>query len=92
VVIAVAFSLSRQADRSSLDASSIIALHARPARLRSLGSRQLPSLRQSRPALLVLGSLAGVVRLLGAGGGLFQDDIGKTVGALAIAPDRLAAG
>ncbi len=41
--------------------------------------------RQSAKALLVLGALAGVVQLLDAGVGAFQDDVGKTTGSLAIA-------
>jgi hypothetical protein len=41
--------------------------------------------RQSAKALLVLGALAGVVQLLDAGVGVFQGDVGKTIGPLAIA-------
>ena len=41
--------------------------------------------RQSANSLLVLGALAGVVQLLDAGVGIFQGDVGKTIGPLVIA-------
>jgi hypothetical protein len=41
--------------------------------------------RRNVPALIVLGSLAGVVQLLDAGVGLVQHDLGKTIGPLVIA-------
>jgi hypothetical protein len=41
--------------------------------------------RQSTPALLILGALAGAVQLLDAGIGLFEHDPGKCAGPLFIA-------
>jgi hypothetical protein len=41
--------------------------------------------RQSANSLLVLGALAGVVQLFDAGVGIFQGDVGKTIGPLVIA-------
>ena len=41
--------------------------------------------RQSQSALLVLGTLAGLIQLLDAGVGLLQHDLGKAIGPLVIA-------
>jgi hypothetical protein len=41
--------------------------------------------KQSTPALLILGALAGAMQLLDAGIGLFEHDIGKCAGPLFIA-------
>jgi hypothetical protein len=41
--------------------------------------------KQSAPALLILGALAGTMQLLDAGIGLFEHDIGKCAGPLFIA-------
>jgi hypothetical protein len=41
--------------------------------------------KQSMPALLILGALAGAMQLLDAGIGLFEHDIGKCAGPLFIA-------
>ena len=41
--------------------------------------------KQSAPALLILGALAGTVQLLDGGIGLFEHDLGKSVGPLFIA-------
>jgi hypothetical protein len=41
--------------------------------------------KQSTPALLILGALAGTMQLLDAGIGLFEHDIGKCAGPLFIA-------
>jgi hypothetical protein len=41
--------------------------------------------KQAAPALLMLGTLAGVMQLLDAGIGLFQHDLGKCAGPLLIA-------
>jgi hypothetical protein len=41
--------------------------------------------KQATPALLILGVLAGAIRLLDAGIGLFEHDLGKCAGPLLIA-------
>ena len=41
--------------------------------------------KQSTPALLILGALAGAMQLLDAGIGLFEHDLGKCAGPLVIA-------
>ena len=41
--------------------------------------------KQTTPALLILGTLAGVIQLLDAGIGLFEQDLGKCAGPLFIA-------
>ncbi len=41
-------------------------------------------IRRSAPALLFLGLLAGIIQLADAGVGLFQSDVGKTIGPLVI--------
>ena len=41
--------------------------------------------KQAMPALLILGALAGAMRLLDAGIGLFEHDLGKCAGPLFIA-------
>ena len=41
--------------------------------------------KQSTPALLILGAVAGAMQLLDAGIGLFEHDIGKSAGPLFIA-------
>ena len=66
-------------------ASQIFALYA-AARTIPLGLFALVAIyRQSANSLLVLGALAGVVQLLDAGVGIFQGDVGKTIGPLVIA-------
>ena len=41
--------------------------------------------KQSTPALLILGALAGAMQLLDAGIGLFEHDLGKCAGPLLVA-------
>jgi hypothetical protein len=66
-------------------ASQIFALYA-AARTIPLALFVLVAIyRRSARALLILGTLAGVVQLLDAGIGVFQGDVGKTIGPLAIA-------
>jgi hypothetical protein len=66
-------------------ASQVFALYA-AARTIPLGLFALVAIyRQSANSLLVLGALAGVVQLLDAGVGIFQGDVGKTIGPLVIA-------
>ena len=70
---------------SPTQASLILALYA--------GARTIPLAlfalwaiyKQSTPALLILGALAGAMQLLDAGIGLFEHDIGKCAGPLFIA-------
>jgi len=66
-------------------ASLMLALYAAartiPLALFALGSIY----KQSTPALLILGALAGAMQLLDAGIGLFEHDIGKCAGPLSIA-------
>ena len=66
-------------------ASLILALYAAartiPLALFALGAIY----KQSTPALLILGALAGAMQLLDAGIGLFEHDIGKCAGPLFIA-------
>ena len=66
-------------------ASLILALYA-AARTIPLGLFALWAIyKQSTPALLILGALAGAMQLLDAGIGLFEHDIGKYAGPLFIA-------
>jgi hypothetical protein len=67
------------------EASLILALYAAartiPLALFALGAIY----KQSTPALLILGGLAGVMQLLDAGIGLFEHELGKCLGPLCIA-------
>src|SRR6266568_6705752 len=66
-------------------ASLILALYA-AARTIPLALFALWAIyKQSTPALLILGALAGAMQLLDAGIGLFEHDIGKCAGPLLIA-------
>ena len=66
-------------------ASLILALYA-AVRTIPLASFALWAIyKQSTPALLILGALAGAMQLLDAGIGLFEHDIGKCAGPLFIA-------
>jgi len=66
-------------------ASLILALYA-AARTIPLALFALWAIyKQSTPALLILGALAGAMQLLDAGIGLFEHDIGKCAGPLFIA-------
>jgi hypothetical protein len=67
------------------EASLILALYA-AARTIPLSLFVLWAIyKQSTPALLILGALAGAMQLLDAGIGLFEHDIGKCAGPLFIA-------
>jgi len=67
------------------DASLIFAMYA-AARTIPLAVIVLIAIyKRSESALLVLGTLAGVIQLLDAGVGLFQHDLGKSIGPLVIA-------
>ena len=66
------------------EASLLLAMYAArtiPLALFALGAIY----KQSTPALLILGTLAGAMQLLDAGIGLFEHDLGKCVGPLFIA-------
>jgi hypothetical protein len=67
------------------EASLLLAMYAAartiPLALFALGAIY----KQSTPALLILGALAGAVQLLDAGIGLFEHDLGKCAGPLFIA-------
>src|SRR5882724_4792872 len=66
-------------------ASFIFALYA-AARTLPLALISLVAIyKRATSALLILGTLAGVIQLLDAGIGAFQHDLGKTIGPLAIA-------
>jgi hypothetical protein len=73
------------ADSVPTDASLLLAMYAAapriPLALFALGAIY----RQSTSALLTLGVLAGAMQLLDAGIGLFEHDLGKSVGPLFIA-------
>jgi hypothetical protein len=67
------------------DASTIFALYA-AARTIPLALITLVAIyKGSASALLVLGVLAGIIQFSDAGVGLFQHDVGKTVGPLFLA-------
>jgi hypothetical protein len=67
------------------ESSSLFALYA-AARTIPLALMTLATIyNRSTPALLILGTLAGVIQLLDAGIGLFQHDTGKCAGPLVIA-------
>ena len=73
------------ANSGSTDASFIFAMYA-AARTIPLALMALIAIyRQSQSALLVLGTLAGLIQLLDAGVGLLQHDLGKAIGPLVIA-------
>jgi len=67
------------------DASFIFALYA-AARTIPLAATTLVAIyKRSELALQVLGTLAGIVQMLDAGVGLYQRDLGKSIGPLVIA-------
>jgi hypothetical protein len=74
-----------RAESVPTEASLILALYA-AARTIPLALFALWAIyKQSTPALLILGALAGAMQLLDAGIGLFEHDIGKCAGPLFIA-------
>ena len=93
VLVASGFSLAGLVSPQSIlpgadapsDASLIFALYAAARTIPLALFVFLAIYRQSAKALLVLGTLAGVVQLLDAGVGVFQGDVGKTIGPLVIA-------
>jgi hypothetical protein len=99
VLVASGFSLAGLVSPQSIlpgadapsDASLIFALYAAARTIPLALFVLLAIYRQSAKALVVLGALAGVVQLLDAGVGVFQGDLGKTFGPLAIAALQLVA-
>jgi hypothetical protein len=93
VLTAVGFSVAGLINPTSLlpasdvttDASFIFALYA-AARTIPLAATTLVAIyKRSELALQVLGTLAGIVQMLDAGVGLYQHDLGKSIGPLVIA-------
>ena len=93
VLTAVGFSVAGLINPTSIlpagdvptDASFIFALYA-AARTVPLAATTLVAIyRRSELALQVLGTLAGIVQLLDVGVGLYQHDLGKSIGPLVIA-------
>jgi hypothetical protein len=93
VLTAVGFSVAGLINPASMlpagdvptDASFIFALYA-AARSIPLAATTLVAIYQrSALALQVLGTLAGIVQVLDAGVGLYQHDLGKSLGPLVIA-------
>jgi hypothetical protein len=71
------------------EASLLLALYA-AARAIPLAWFALAAIyKRATPALLILGSLAGVIQLLDAGIGVFEHDLGKVAGPLFIAALQL---
>ncbi|MEH2488686.1 hypothetical protein [Bradyrhizobium sp. AZCC 2230] len=91
VIVACGFSIAGLVSPSGIlpsgssptEASQIFAMYA-SARTVPLALITLSTLGR-RSWILRLGTLAGIVQLLDAGVGLFQQDIGKTAGPLVIA-------
>jgi hypothetical protein len=71
------------------EASSIFAMYAAGRTIPLAIFVLIAIYRHSTPAILVLGTLAGIVQLLDAAVGLAQHDVGKTIGPLLIAVVQL---
>ncbi|MEY2394581.1 MAG: hypothetical protein QOF94_926 [Acidobacteriaceae bacterium] len=93
VLVAAGFSIAGLVSPNSIlpagyvptEASFIFAMYA-AARTIPLAFMALIAIyKQSRSALLILGTLAGFIQLLDAGVGLLQHDSGKSIGPLVIA-------
>jgi hypothetical protein len=93
VLTAIGFSVAGLIDPTSMlpagdvptDASFIFALYA-AARTIPLAAATLVAIyKRSELALQVLGTVAGIVQVLDAGVGLYQHDLGKSIGPLVIA-------
>ena len=93
VLIASGFSIAGLIAPTSLlpakdapsEASFIFAMYAAARTLPWPWRRWLRSSSAPRTALLALGALAGLVQLVDAAIGLYQHDLGKTIGPLVIA-------
>jgi hypothetical protein len=70
---------------SPTEASFIFALYAAARSIPLAVIALIAIYKQSKAALLILGTLAGFIQLLDAGVGLAQHDLGKTIGPLVIA-------
>ncbi len=73
------------ADYAPTEASFIFAMYAAARTIPLAVVALIAIYKRSETALLVLGTLAGVLQLLDAGVGLFQHDLGKSIGPLVIA-------
>ena len=73
------------ADYAPTEASFIFAMYAAARTIPLAVVALIAIYKRSESALLVLGTLAGVIQLLDAGVGLFQHDLGKSIGPLVIA-------
>jgi hypothetical protein len=67
------------------DASFIFAMYAAARTIPLAVVALIAICKRSESALLILGTLAGIIQLLDAGIGLLQHDFGKSVGPLVIA-------
>ena len=67
------------------DASAIFAMYAAARTIPLALITMMAIYKRSASALLVLGLLAGIIQLVDAAVGLYQHDIGKTVGPLFLA-------
>jgi hypothetical protein len=93
VVVASGFSITGlikpelilPAGMTPTDASTIFALYAAARTIPLALITMVAIYKGSAPALLVLGVLAGIIQFSDAGVGLFQHDVGKTVGPLFLA-------
>jgi hypothetical protein len=72
-------------DYAPTEASFIFAMYAAARTIPLAVVALIAIYKRSETALLVLGTLAGVIQLLDAGVGLFQHDLGKSIGPLVIA-------
>jgi hypothetical protein len=72
-------------DYAPTEASFIFAMYAAARTIPLAVVALIAIYKRSESALLVLGTLAGVIQLLDAGVGLFQHDLGKSIGPLVIA-------
>ena len=84
VMVAGGFSIAA-ARHASTEASLIFALYAAARAIPICLAALIAIYRRAGPALLALGTLAGVIQLLDAGIGFIQHDPGKSFGPLIIA-------
>src|ERR1700716_4417095 len=80
------------ADYAPTEASFIFAMYAAARTIPLAVVALIAIYKRSESALLVLGTLAGVIQLLAAGGGVFQHDLGKSIGPLVIAAFQIFRG
>jgi hypothetical protein len=93
VVVASGFSIAGlikpelilPAGATPTDASAVFAMYAAARTIPLALMTMVAIYKRSASALLVLGLLAGIIQLVDAAVGLYQHDIGKTVGPLFLA-------